>query len=205
MARKTLYFIGILLAIIIGAILYYNYCSNCRPTTVAKANLPDSTATAAKPDSTVTAKPDSLITAAKPDSAVTAKPDSTIKATQTTDWSAIKEKLNADPLIFRFETGSTKISLTAQETQKVSDIVNYLSHTDGSTLNIVGYSDNVGKRELNIKIGQRRAEFAKSYFVKNGVDANKIKTSSKGPDEPVADNTTPEGKSKNRRTVVTIN
>jgi len=87
----------------------------------------------------------------------------------------------------------------------MSDIVNYLGHTDGSTLNIVGYSDNAGKREPNIKIGLKRAEFTKSYFVKNGVDANKIKTSSKGPDEPVADNTTPEGKSKNRRTVVTIN
>ncbi|MDN5284953.1 MAG: OmpA/MotB domain protein [Mucilaginibacter sp.] len=188
MARKTLYLIGILLAIIIGSILYYNYCSNCRPTAVAKANLSDSAVTAAKPDSTATAKPDSAV-----------------KATQTTDWSAIKEKLNADPLIFHFETGHTEISLTAQETQKMSAIVNYLGHTDGSTLNIVGYSDNVGKRESNIKIGLKRAEFAKSYFVKNGVDANKIKTSSKGPDEPVADNTTPEGKSKNRRTVVTIN
>ena|ERR1700748_1869191 len=187
MAKKTLYLLGILLTIIVGAILYYNYCSSCSVRAVAKTSVPDSTVTAAEPDS------------------VAKKPDSTASTANTTDWNALKEKINADPLVLHFETGHYEISLTAQETQKASDIVNYMKHENSGVLKIVGYSDNVGKRETNIKLSQERAEFAKSYFVKSGIDASKIKTSAKGPDEPIADNTTTEGKSKNRRTVVTIN
>jgi outer membrane protein OmpA-like peptidoglycan-associated protein len=121
------------------------------------------------------------------------------------DWNALKAKINADPLVLYFETAQSEISLTTAERQKVSDIVRYLGHVDSGTINITGYTDNAGKKEANIQLGQARADFAKSYFMKNGIDGTKINTSSKGESDPVADNNTPEGKSKNRRTIVTIN
>ena len=62
-----------------------------------------------------------------------------------------------------------------------------------------------GSRTTNIKLGQERADFAKQYLINNGISDAKIKTSSQGPDSPIASNTTDEGRSKNRRTVVTLN
>jgi outer membrane protein OmpA-like peptidoglycan-associated protein len=121
------------------------------------------------------------------------------------DWNALKAKINADPLILYFETAQSEITLTAQERQKVSDIVRYLGHVETGTIIIVGYTDNAGTKDANIQLGQARADFTKNYFIKNGIETNKINTSSKGESDPAADNNTPEGKAKNRRTIVTIN
>ncbi len=123
---------------------------------------------------------------------------------EKTDWNALKTKINANPLILYFNTGQADISLTEQERQKVADLVNYLDNVSGAKLSAIGHTDNVGDRTINTKLGLERANFAKDYLVKNGVGTDKIETSSKGPDEPLADNTTADGKAKNRRTVVTI-
>lgn len=120
------------------------------------------------------------------------------------DWAAIKASYNAAPLILYFNTGQAEINLTPEERQKVADLVKYLDNVEGSKLSTVGHTDSAGKRENNIKLGQGRSEFAKAYLAKNGVEANRIEATSKGPDEPIADNNTPDGKAKNRRTLVTI-
>jgi OOP family OmpA-OmpF porin len=120
------------------------------------------------------------------------------------DWISVKEKINANPLILYFNTNQSEINLTKDERQKVADLVHYLDNVSDAKLYITGHSDNIGNRDLNIKLGLERANFAKDYLVKNNVFANKIETASKGPDEPIADNKTKEGKSKNRRTVITI-
>ena len=120
------------------------------------------------------------------------------------DWAALKTKINANPLILYFQTGQSDINLSVEERQKVADLVNYLDNVNQAKLSAVGHTDAAGNRAKNIELGLERANFAKSYLTKNAVPSDKIDTSSKGPDEPIADNNTEEGKSKNRRTVVTI-
>lgn len=120
------------------------------------------------------------------------------------DWAALKASYNAAPLTLYFNTGQAEINLTPEERQKVADLTKYLDNVAGSQLSTVGHTDSAGKREKNIQLGQGRADFAKAYLAKNGVAADRIEASSKGPDEPIADNNTAEGKAKNRRTVVTI-
>jgi outer membrane protein OmpA-like peptidoglycan-associated protein len=120
------------------------------------------------------------------------------------EWNTLKEKINSDPLILHFNTNKASDNLNAVEKQKVTDILNYLKNVKDATVLIVGHSDNVGNRDANVILGQKRAEFSKDYLVKNGVDAERITTESKGPDEPIGENTTPEGKANNRRTVITI-
>ncbi len=121
------------------------------------------------------------------------------------DWDSLKAKINANPLTLYFNTGQAEISLTTEERQKVADLVSYLDNVEGSKLNAVGHTDNAGNRDANMKLGLNRANFAKDYLSKNGITATKINASSKGPDEPIADNKTADGKAKNRRTVVTLN
>lgn len=120
------------------------------------------------------------------------------------DWEALKEKMTANPLVLYFNTNQTEINLTEEERQKVADLARYIDNVPSAKISCVGHTDNIGDRNVNIQLGQGRADFAKDYLVKNGISDTKIETSSKGPDEPIADNLTPEGKAQNRRTVVTL-
>ena len=120
------------------------------------------------------------------------------------DVSTVKDELNANPLVLYFNTNKSKENLSKEEHQKISDIAKYIMRNPQASVLIVGHSDSSGKRETNILLAQKRADFAKNYLVKNGIKASRIETQSKGPDEPVAENETAEGKAKNRRTVITI-
>lgn len=120
------------------------------------------------------------------------------------EWSLLKEKINANPLILHFNTNQITDNLTAEESQKVADIAQYMKNVDDASLLVVGHTDDVGNRDSNIILGEKRAEFTKSYLSKNGIETNRIKTVSKGPDEPIGENTTAKGKANNRRTVITI-
>ncbi|RED27149.1 outer membrane protein OmpA-like peptidoglycan-associated protein [Flavobacterium cutihirudinis] len=125
-------------------------------------------------------------------------------AVATDEWSILKDKINTDPLILHFNTNKSSDNLTAIEKQKVADIAKYMDHVKDASVLIVGHTDDVGNRDANVILGQKRAEFSKNYLAKNGIDASRITTESKGPDEPVGENTTVEGKANNRRTVITI-
>ncbi|MTH16791.1 OmpA family protein [Flavobacterium sp. LC2016-01] len=120
------------------------------------------------------------------------------------EWSILKEKINADPLILHFNTNKSSDNLSAVEKQKVADIAKYMEHVKDASVLIVGHTDDVGNRDANVVLGQKRAAFSKDYLAKNGIDASRITTESKGPDEPAGENTTAEGKANNRRTVITI-
>jgi OmpA-OmpF porin, OOP family len=120
------------------------------------------------------------------------------------DWEALKTKINANPLVLYFNTNQTEINLTEEERQKIADLSKYLDNVADAKISCVGHTDNIGKREINVKLGQGRADFAKDYLSKNGIAGAKIESSSKGPDEPISDNTSPEGKAKNRRTVINL-
>jgi OmpA-OmpF porin, OOP family len=179
MAKKIIYPVGILLTIIIGSLLFRSYC--CNKIEDARVIIPPT-------------EPAKEVVQASVAPAEPAKPD----------YNALKEKINVDPLTFYFNTNQSDITLTDLEKTKIADIITYLENvTDGSVV-VTGYTDNSGSREKNIQLGQGRAEFIKSFLVKNGMAENKIAAASKGPDEPVAGNDTPEGKAKNRRTIVLI-
>ena len=127
------------------------------------------------------------------------------KADLQDELKALYDKIKADPLVLYFETGEAEINLSTEQRQKIADISRYLDKVDGATCNAIGHTDSQGSRTTNIKLGQDRADFAKQYLISNGIADVKIKTSSQGPDSPIASNTTDEGRSQNRRTVVTLN
>jgi OOP family OmpA-OmpF porin len=64
---------------------------------------------------------------------------------------------------------------------------------------ISGHTSNEGKRDFNMKLSRKRAEAVKLFLVSAGIDETRIGTVGYGPDKPIADNETKEGKEKNRR------
>ena len=125
-------------------------------------------------------------------------------AVENDEWGILKEKINTDPLTLYFNTNKSSEKLNVSQKQKVTDIAKYMDHVKDANVLVVGHSDNVGNRDANIILAQKRADFIKEYLAKNSIEATRIQTESKGPDEPKSDNNTAEGKATNRRTIITI-
>jgi outer membrane protein OmpA-like peptidoglycan-associated protein len=74
-----------------------------------------------------------------------------------------------------------------------------------ATAVVTGYTDNTGTDKANLELGQKRADAAKEYLVtRHGIDPSRISTASKGSAEPGYDNSTAEGKTKNRRAQIVV-
>lgn len=71
-------------------------------------------------------------------------------------------------------------------------------------LKITGHTDNVGKPASNMKLSERRAKAVKAYLMKKGVPEDRLITEWYGQTRPIAPNTTPEGRQKNRRVEMLI-
>jgi OOP family OmpA-OmpF porin len=69
-------------------------------------------------------------------------------------------------------------------------------------LEVSGHTDSTGKKAHNQKLSERRAATVKTWLVKHGVAAERIKTAGFGDTKPVASNKTKAGRAKNRRVEV---
>jgi outer membrane protein OmpA-like peptidoglycan-associated protein len=68
-----------------------------------------------------------------------------------------------------------------------------------------GYTDNTGSAAGNIALSQKRADAVASMLVKLGASAKSFAgAKGYGPEWPIADNTTPEGRAQNRRVAVNV-
>ncbi len=71
-------------------------------------------------------------------------------------------------------------------------------------LQIAGHTDNVGDAQANLVLSKKRAESVKRFMVSKGIDAERLSVLYFGETQPIADNSTPEGRQKNRRVEMTI-
>ncbi len=78
------------------------------------------------------------------------------------------------------------------------------NHPEVRRLRIEGHSDAVGNADYNRRLSQERAESVRAYLIEQGVDHNRLTAVGYGPDRPIADNETPEGRERNRRVEFTI-
>jgi outer membrane protein OmpA-like peptidoglycan-associated protein len=101
-----------------------------------------------------------------------------------------------------FESNATALPGSAVTT--LEEVVAYLKENPDALIRIVGHSDNVGSREVNIRVSRKRAERVKDYLVAHSVNRSRIEIEGKGPDNPVATNITSEGRRKNRRVEIEI-
>ncbi len=121
------------------------------------------------------------------------------------DMLALKKSLMAAPLVIYFDTAEASINLSPEQRTKIANLAKYLDKNPDARLRITGHTDNTGDATTNMRLGQERADFAKRYFITNGISEAKIVSTSQGPKNPIATNATEEGRSKNRRTEVTLN
>ena len=73
-----------------------------------------------------------------------------------------------------------------------------------SLVDVYGHTDSTGSAAYNLDLSKRRADSVARYLISRGVSSARIQTQGMGEDYPVADNTTPEGRSINRRVEIKI-
>lgn len=117
---------------------------------------------------------------------------------------ALATTINAKPLTLYFDSGDAAINLNQQQRDELVQIIRYLGFDNDAKASITGHTDNTGNRENNVQLGKERAAFAAEALIKKGLSRQKVIIDSVGPDQPIADNETPEGRAKNRRVVITI-
>lgn len=71
-------------------------------------------------------------------------------------------------------------------------------------LNIVGHTSSKGDEELNMRLSKKRAVSVKKALVELGISPDLMTTEGRGESEPIADNSTAEGKLLNRRVEIEI-
>ncbi|CAL2081969.1 OmpA family protein [Tenacibaculum sp. 190524A02b] len=114
------------------------------------------------------------------------------------------DSLKNKPLKLYFKTGQASINLTPEQRQKFVNISKCVDKL-GVKIIVLGHTDNTGNPDANMKLGQDRANFVKNYLIRNGILQENISATSKGQNQPIADNATEEGRALNRRIEVTIN
>jgi outer membrane protein OmpA-like peptidoglycan-associated protein len=83
----------------------------------------------------------------------------------------------------------------------MSEIFKKYSDTD---ILITGHTDNIGSDEVNNRLSQQRADAVANYLASLGIDRKRLLTRGLGKTEPVADNSTPQGRQQNRRVEMAI-
>ena len=97
-----------------------------------------------------------------------------------------------------------KASLRKASFSELDELVSYLKRREHIRVEIAGHTDNVGSKEANQELSERRAKRVKQYLLKKGIAADRVKAKGYGEDRPVAGNNSKEGRQKNRRTEVHI-
>ncbi len=101
-----------------------------------------------------------------------------------------------------FDTGKSDLRSEAREAlAKLTGIVlNYPS----LKLNIEGHTDSTGSADLNQTLSEKRADAVRDYLIGQGLDARSLSALGFGMNNPVADNSTAEGRQKNRRVEIIV-
>ncbi|GAA3931248.1 OmpA family protein [Luteimonas lutimaris] len=99
--------------------------------------------------------------------------------------------------IIEFESGSARLTDVGRAI--LDEMAGKMRGMGDARVQVIGHTDNVGQRQANIALSQARAEAVRAYLVGKGIARENLSVLGKGPDEPVADNATADGRARNRR------
>ena len=88
--------------------------------------------------------------------------------------------------------------------QPLNNLANSLKQFNQNTIQIVGYTDSTGSRQLNMDLSQRRAQSVANYLTSQGVSPTNLSARGAGPDNPIASNADVNGRAQNRRVEVNL-
>jgi len=106
-------------------------------------------------------------------------------------------------ITINFATGSAELSESAKSmlNRTVGSLAEIASN---AFFRIEGNTDSQGNTDMNIGLSQRRAQAVVNYLASKGFDSNRLIPVGNGPNNPVASNSTSDGRARNRRTDIKV-
>lgn len=99
--------------------------------------------------------------------------------------------------IIEFESGQAVIRPSG--IQILDEMAAAMAQIGGRKVEVIGHTDNTGTRDANLALSLARAGAVRSYLAGKGIAAATIAVAGAGPDQPLADNGSAEGRARNRR------
>jgi len=124
------------------------------------------------------------------------------KAIETKYADQITQAVSSRSYHIEFETGSAVIRSSSYRT--LDDIFESAVVAEGLKVGVYGYTDNKGLDQVNIPLSEKRAAAVKDYLIRKGLKESQIESKGFGSAKPVADNSTEEGRSRNRRVEIVL-
>ncbi|MEY3678245.1 MAG: hypothetical protein RI924_386 [Bacteroidota bacterium] len=111
-------------------------------------------------------------------------------------------------IIVKFDSGIlfdvNKSELKPAAITNIQNLAKSLKENPETNVLIIGHTDNTGSDDYNNRLSAKRAESVKEFAANQGILSHRLNVQGKGELEPIADNTTEEGRSKNRRVEIVI-
>lgn len=104
-------------------------------------------------------------------------------------------------VLFAFDSAE----LTQGAQQRLQGLLPKLNDPSVASVKVIGFTDSVGSDSYNQRLSERRASGVAEYLISQGLAPNKVTSQGRGESEPVADNDTDEGRSRNRRVELHLN
>jgi outer membrane protein OmpA-like peptidoglycan-associated protein len=93
----------------------------------------------------------------------------------------------------------SEFNLTPRAYGVLDRIVDLIRNTQKINLRIIGHACSLGTLEFNQKLSEQRADIVKEYLIGRGLSSERLSTEAYGETRPIADNSTEEGRRRNRR------
>jgi outer membrane protein OmpA-like peptidoglycan-associated protein len=100
-------------------------------------------------------------------------------------------------LYINFDSGKSTIKKESLPT--VKQIIEMMNQANDINISVEGHTDSDGSNESNLKLSEQRAKAVTDVIIKAGIDKSRLSSVGFGEEKPIADNSTEEGKVKNRR------
>lgn len=118
-------------------------------------------------------------------------------------YGCAKEEKASIKLNIEFASGKTNVA-PMYRTQ-LGEMADFLKANPGTTVVIEGHTDNTGSAALNTKLSQARADSVRQALINEfGIDSRRLSAKGYGPAIPTADNSTLDGRQKNRRVIAVV-
>jgi outer membrane protein OmpA-like peptidoglycan-associated protein/tetratricopeptide (TPR) repeat protein len=111
---------------------------------------------------------------------------------------------NANVILKNIFFDSKKFDLRPESMAELDNLVELLNENPTMTIQINGYTDNVGKPSDNLLLSNNRAKAVVTYIASKGISIKRLLSRGFGETRPIDDNNTEEGRAKNRRTELQV-
>ncbi|WP_199481236.1 OmpA family protein [Vibrio owensii] len=96
-------------------------------------------------------------------------------------------------------------SSTLNPKQELKNLATQINQSVSGQVTITGHTDNRGSERYNQALSEKRAQAVADYLIRNEIPKKRLKVSGQGEANPIADNSTPQGRAKNRRVDIHAN